>query len=322
MCYSAQIKADYVRYVRHFGATISLQRFTELFWERRRDGTWSKIPKALRESFRHPDSEAGFELAKLVAEGDRELEQRYREDLAAQRERLTKAEAVLAGPKPTKKAAEDKRIATNKIAATEANLAALQRRNLVDDDARIFPGSYAPVLIERDGQRFVVPMRYQCRMPGWNAAVERKYPGTYNARRDKLEESWSQLFGYRHGILVVTRFYENVARHRLEGRALAEGEKEENVVLAFDPQPPQDMLVACLWNVSKGADNGADLFTFAAITDEPPPEVAAAGHDRCIVPIKPEHVDAWLNPAVAPREALYAILDDRARPYYQHRLAA
>jgi len=34
-----------------------------------------------------------------VAEGDRELEQRYREDLVAQRERLTKAEAVLAGPK-------------------------------------------------------------------------------------------------------------------------------------------------------------------------------------------------------------------------------
>lgn len=27
---------------------------------------------------------------------------------------------------------------------------------------------------------------YQCRLPGWNEAMERKYPGTYNARRDNL----------------------------------------------------------------------------------------------------------------------------------------
>lgn len=322
MCYSAQIEADYNKYVRMFGATISLQRFTELFWERRRDGSWTKIPKGMRDAFRRPESEEGFELAKLIAEGDRDLEQRYRDELDAQRERLEKAETVLAGPKPTKKAAEDKRIASNKIAAATRGLADLQRREPDDKDSRIYPGSYAPVLIERDGQRIVAPMRYQCRMPGWTPAVERKYPGTYNARRDKLEESWGQLFGYRHGILVVTRFYENVPRHRMEGRELAPGEKEENVVLAFDPQPPQTMLVACLWNVSKGADNGADLFTFAAITDEPPPEVAAAGHDRCIVPIKPEHIDAWLNPVLAPREALFAILDDKARPYYAHQLAA
>ncbi len=177
-------------------------------------------------------------------------------------------------------------------------------------------------MIENDGQRIVVPMRYQCRLPGWNEATERKFPGTYNARRDNLEKSWGKLFGYRHGIMIVTRFYENVARHRVEGRELAPGEKEQNVVLAFDPQPPQEMLVACLWNVSPQADGGNDLFSFAAITDEPPAEVAAAGHDRCIVPLKPEHVEAWLNPDPHDLAALYAILDDRLKPYYEHRLAA
>jgi hypothetical protein len=35
-----------------------------------------------------------------------------------------------------------------------------------------------------------------------------------------------------------------------------------------------------------------DLWSFAAITDEPPQEVAAAGHDRCIIPIKEEHLNA------------------------------
>jgi len=58
------------------------------------------------------------------------------------------------------------------------------------------------------------------------------------------------------------------------------------------------------------------------ITDEPPPEVEAAGHDRCIVPIKTENIDAWLNPEASDLKAMYAILDDRDRPYYEHRLAA
>jgi putative SOS response-associated peptidase YedK len=322
MCYSAQIQADYRKFVREWGAIISLKRFVELFWEKRKDGQWSKIPKAMREAFRKPEDEQGFEVAKLMAEGDREQAERYQAELDAQTERLGKAEAVLTGPRPTKKAADDRRIATNKIKAAQRSLDDLLRTELVDRDSRIFPGSYAPVMIEKDGKRIVAPMRYQCRLPGWDESTERKYPGTYNARRDKLEESWGRLFGHRHGILIVTRFYENVSRHKMEGRDLAPGEREENVVLEFDPQPPQEMLVACLWNMSPHGDHGTDLFSFAAITDEPPPEVAAAGHDRCIIPIKPEHFDAWLNPDPSNLGALYAILDDRARPYYEHRLAA
>jgi putative SOS response-associated peptidase YedK len=247
---------------------------------------------------------------------------KYESELSAQTERLAQAGAVLASPKPTKKAADDQRIASNKISAAQRNLEDLQRKEPVDKDSRIYPGQYAPVMIAKDGQRLVVPMRYQCRLPDWNEATERKYPGTYNARRDNLEKSWGKLFGYRHGIMIVTRFFENVSRHKMEGRELTPAGKEENVVLEFDPQPPQEMLVACLWNISKCADHGTDLLSFAAVTDEPPPEVAATGHDRCIIPIKPEHIDAWLNPDPHNLQALYAILDDRARPYYEHRLAA
>lgn len=322
MCYSAQIKADYHVFLREHGATLSLKRFSELFWEKRQDGQWTRIPKAMREAFRRPRGEDEFALAKLVAEADREQADKYQAELSAQTGRLAVAEAILAGPKPTRKAANDQRVARNKIIAAQRNLDDLLRKQPADKDSRIYPGQYAPVMIAQDGQRIVMPMRYQCRLPDWNEATERKYPGTYNARRDKLQKTWGKLFGYRHGIMIVTRFYENVARHKMEGRELRTGEKEENVVLEFDPQPPQDMLVACLWNISRDADHGTDLLSFAAITDDPPPEVAAAGHDRCIIPIKPEHVDAWLNPDPHDLQALYAILDDRARPFYEHRLAA
>lgn len=309
MCYSAQVVASYEKFVRELGAIISIHEFVQLFVRKRTDGGWSKLPKGMRDAFRRPQNEAGFELAKIVAEGDRELEIALQAELAAQQQRLAKAQAILAGAKPTKKAAEDKRIAANKVKAAQRNLDDLRRQTPDPKDSRIYPGSYAPVLIREPatGARTVIPMRYQCRLPGWTDAIERKYPGTYNARRDKLEASWPKLFGYQHGIMIVTKFYENVERNG------------ENVVLEFSPNPPQDMLVACLWSHTANRD-GSTLWSFAAITDEPPPEIVAAGHDRCIIPIKPQHLDAWLNPDPNDLAACYAILDDRPRPYYEHRV--
>ncbi|MBA3590193.1 MAG: SOS response-associated peptidase family protein [Methylibium sp.] len=200
-------------------------------------------------------------------------------------------------------------------------LSDLKRTEPEERDSRIFPGVYAPVIVMESGRRVIKPMRYQCRPAGKPVFYDTKYPGTYNARRDNLEGFWKDLFGFSHGLMVVTAFYENVNRHRLEGRDLGEGEAVENVVLEFKPNPPQDMLVACLWSHWK-CDGEPDLLSFAAITDEPPPEIAAAGHDRCIVPIRPENIDAWLNPQKDNLSALHAILDERARPYYEHRLAA
>jgi len=176
-------------------------------------------------------------------------------------------------------------------------------------------------MIMENGRRIVKPMRYQCRIAGAAPFTDVKFPGTYNARRDNLEGYWRKQFGFTHGVMVARAFYENVSRHKMEGRELAPGEKEENVILEFRPNTSQDMLVACLWSHWQGAGE-PDLLSFAAVTDDPPPEIAAAGHDRCIIPIKPGSVDAWLNPDPKNLAAQYAILADRERPYYEHRLAA
>ena len=61
--------------------------------------------------------------------------------------------------------------------------------------------------------------------------------------------------------------------------------------------------------------------SFAAITNYRELEVAAAGHDRTMINIKPEHVDAWLNPDPKNLAALYAIFDDKRHPYYEHKRA-
>jgi putative SOS response-associated peptidase YedK len=309
MCYSAQIKAEYTRFVRSFGARISIRDFFDIYWRRAREDAKLRIPKAMDALFGAPQSVEEREVAALIAEFNAAEAARFEQELFKQRKRLADAERALA-TKPTRAAAESKRIAVDKVGWCLGKLAALRRSEPIDEDARIFPGWYAPVIVMEGGQRVVKPMRYQCRPAGKPASYDTKFPGTYNARRDKLEGGfWKGVFGHTHAIMVVSRFFENVQR---DGK---------NAVLEFNPRSGEDMLVACLWS-RWTAPGERDLLSFAAITDDPPPEIAAAGHDRCIVPIKPEHVDAWLNPDPKDLPALHALLDDRQRPYYEHRLAA
>lgn len=79
-------------------------------------------------------------------------------------------------------------------------------------------------------------------------------------------------------LMVATRFYENVT-----------GADGRNKVLEFVPKDGAPMLIACLW--SRWTDptgKEPDLLSFAAITDDPEPEVAAAGHDRTVIRRRPD----------------------------------
>lgn len=82
-----------------------------------------------------------------------------------------------------------------------------------------------------------------------------------------------------------------------------------------------EMNIACVYSRWKQPD-GKTLLSFAAITDEQPPEIAAAGHDRVIINIRQENVVAWLNPEGRSDADLQAILSDVQRPCYEHALAA
>ena len=318
MCYSAQVQANYRKYVRAWGADISLAEFFKLYWDKTQ-GLKLRTPKALDDAFAQPQNDEERRIKALIDELQGRQAHDLEQELFRQKKRLADAERTLRG-KTTKAATESRRIATDKIAWALGKLSDLGRGEPVAEDSRIFPGWYAPVMVMQGGGKIVRPMRYQCRLAGKPAAYDAKYPGTYNARRDNLQGFWKEQFGQTHAIMIVNAFFENVSRHRVEGRALPEGEKDENVVLEFHPRPEQEMLVACLWSHWREGDN--ELLSFAAITDDPPAEIAAVGHDRCIIPIRPENVDAWLNPQGRSVAELNAILDDRAKPYFEHRLAA
>jgi putative SOS response-associated peptidase YedK len=311
MCYSAQIEASYQRYVRAYHTDIDIETFVTLFVARL-DNDRIKLPMALEHAFDAPVNAREAQIKGLIDQHREQQAAKFEQELFKQRARLADAERSLLS-KTTKAATEAKRISSTKIAWCKGKLADLRRVDLQDQDSRIYPGYYAPVMVMQDGKRILKPMRYQCRPAGKPVAVDTQYPGTYNARRDNLEGYWKGQFGFTHGIMVVHAFFEHVERSTPEGL--------KKYQLEFKPRPKQDMLVACLW--SQWTRPGEpDLLSFAAITDEPPVEIAQAGHDRCVIPLKPEHIDAWLNPDPKNLAQLYAILDDRERPYYEHRLAA
>ncbi|MBJ9658466.1 SOS response-associated peptidase family protein [Burkholderia multivorans] len=279
MCYSAQVWANYRQYIRTFGAHMDIAEFARLYFLQA-EGSNVKTPKALDDAFLDPQSEGEREIRQLIDKTHAQQKTKLEQELFTQRTRLTEAERKLES-KVTKAATESQRIATNKIEATLRRIEDLNRTESEPRDSRIFPGTYAPVLVMENGEYVVKPMRYQCRITGKPANYDVKYPGTYNARRDNLEGFWKPCFGHTHGVMLVEVFYENVKKVKMEGTLLETHDKDENVVLEFRPSNRQLMHVACLW--SRWTKPGEpDLLSFAAITDEPPPEIEAAGHDRCI----------------------------------------
>lgn len=109
--------------------------------------------------------------------------------------------------------------------------------------------------------------------------------------------------------------------HLYEHRELGPDEKPKNLVLEFDSRPAQDMLVACLWD-RWTHPRESDLYSFAAITDEPTPEVAATGHQRTIITSEEASLEDWLLPSSVSRERLQNILSPKEPPFYIHQIAA
>jgi putative SOS response-associated peptidase YedK len=297
MCYSSQIAAAYQQYLKLTGARIDLDQFRQVYGFRHANAGSIRIARAVDRWFDEPKNAAERAIRQLIDQHRAEAVAKLETEIFAQRKRLADAERKLQA-KPTRAAAESRRIAGDKI---EAALGRLSRLKATD----------AHPSVVQDGEDRVVRLaRYHCRQAGQPASIDRRFPGLYNARRDNLEKFWRREFGHSHAVMLADSFYEKVER---DGR---------NAVLHFVPRPAGTMRVACLYAEWTDPAGGPPLLSFAAVTDEPPAEVAAAGHDRMIVNLKPEHLAAWLTPAGRSLQELQRLLTDRDAPYYEHEVLA
>jgi putative SOS response-associated peptidase YedK len=257
-------------------------------------------------SRRHQDCDRSLSRRKDSRVGSRNLQAAQRH---ADAERALKA-------KHTKKAEADLGISSRKVEQLKGWLDGTKTFENKPDDVVVRAMNYGPVIIPTDKGRTLTAMRYHCRLAGKPASIDRQLPGLYNARLDSLEKWWAPVFGVKHALFVITGFRDNVKRHDMEHRELALNEAPQNVVLEFTPRDQQDMPVPCVWDRWQQA--GDELNSFALITDEPPPEVAAAGHDRCPINLIAEAADQWLRPSAMTKSELLNVLARRRRPYYEH----
>jgi putative SOS response-associated peptidase YedK len=319
MCYSAQVEASFKKLQRMYPSDIDFESFESLFGQRLVDDK-IKIARAVELNFTDPQTAVEKRIKELIDAHYAATESKVQQEIFRQKKRLADAERTLR-EKATKKALNEQRIATNKIASDVNRLKEFKRTTLEDRDMRIYPFEYVPIIVNEGAGNRIIAARYHCRPAGKPSSYDKRFDGLYTARRDSLQNFWKDQFGKCHAIMVISSFWENVKLHNYEHRSLKPEEVEKNLVLHFNPKPAVAMSVACLWS-RWNSPGERSLTSFAAISDAPPPEIAAAGHDRVVIALKDTNVATWLLPDEQDAAALFKLLDDRQQIYFEHLRAA
>jgi putative SOS response-associated peptidase YedK len=219
-------------------------------------------------------------------------------------------------------------------------------------DSRIFPGYYAPVLADKGQGLQIELMRYSAYPPA-RVRHPQSYT-TYNARRDNLSSAfWSEAFMCHHGFVVLERFYEWVLVEDLlqagvvtleqvteefrrqaaqrQAKIIAAGKKykptpteqtdprRRRIIIEFRANGSEDLTVPVIFSQAK-LEGGRWDSGFAIITDLPPQEVMAAGHDRCPVVLESGALQDWLHPDGKSSLQLQEVLGRRQLVTFQHQL--
>lgn len=219
---------------------------------------------------------------------------------------------------------------------------------IANRDDRIYPMYYAPIIYKKDNELVIEPMRYSTFSP----LPMRKYT-SYNARRDNLTSPfWADAFGKNHGFIVIKAFYEWVAVKNLikagvvkleqikeEFRKKSEERKKQllekgkkyyptknelqeaifkDIIIEFKPEKNEDLLVPVIFNSDPAKEN--PFKGFAIITDEPTPEIKAAGHDRCPIILAYDAIKQWLKAADKSNEEIQIILRQNIKHFFKHQL--
>ena len=149
-----------------------------------------------------------------------------------------------------------------------------------DDDGRFYPNWFAPVIIQQDSEKHIVPMRYRVRPYGSDKEVPTKY-NMYNAKVESLlsAQNWRKLIGRNHAVVAVSQFYEYVNK----------------VEVGITPIKPETLKFAAIYDEWSSPGGEVSFRSFAIITGPPPQSVLAIGHHRCPISLSNAEVDQWLS---------------------------
>jgi putative SOS response-associated peptidase YedK len=174
-----------------------------------------------------------------------------------------------------------------------------------NEDGKVFPNYFAPIIIAQQESKIIVPMRYRIRPNNSRDEIPIKF-NVFNARLDSLEirNTWKPLFTRKHGLVPYKRFYEWV-----------EDEKGKKKLISFFPDNNGMMLSPCLFDYWIDPALNISFFSFAIITTEPPKEILDMGHDRCPILLREENINEWLN--IKDKNRAYELLREQRSEHFQ-----
>lgn len=307
MCYSAMIEADLRKLQKKFNVKIDWESFDEAYNIRMKYDQ-AMIPSGL-DSYIIKNAETPLQkrLAKMAKEHYKGEIEKFSAKLKKYEQDVLDFEAKL---KAGSKAKDLKTKLEKRRETVEWHKEKIDYYERIEETGapRVFPNFYAPVIIKDGKEELIRLMRYHL-CPKNGKELNAFQYNLFNARRDKLLESrtWKPVFGKKHAIFPFLRFYESV-----------EGKNGEAKIIYFEPRDQDIMWSAAIYEESKIAPGL--IRSFAAITDEPPPEVSAAGHDRCPVFLSEDKFERWLEPQESPLE-LVELLTSVVPAYFEHTAA-
>jgi putative SOS response-associated peptidase YedK len=300
VCYSSLLEKSYDEYVKMFGAPYDMGAFYTLYRQRQLD-LLLKIPAEWDDVL--------IAIDPINAGAIRESVRTWRANCEAELVRLDTEIAELEAALPKKAPAEMKKPLTDARNRRKRINTVLNAKASDEKTYRIYPKYFAPVIFEESGVRKTVPMRFRV-LPRNGVEMPDDY-NVFNAMRSNLtvRKTWKPLFGKNHALFPFLQFYEWVKP------------KGKSVEVSFRPDGYDRMWSASIYEEYQSPEVGL-IRSFAMVTDDPPPEVAAAGHDRCPVFIAQGAVDAWLRPQGKSLEELDALLGEKQPTYFSNSLAA
>jgi putative SOS response-associated peptidase YedK len=161
----------------------------------------------------------------------------------------------------------------------------------------ICPTDTIDTVIERDGKREIVPMRWGL-IPNWWKKSAKETPSTFNARAETVaaRPMFREAFKRQRCLIPASGYYEWLP--------MPIG-KQPYYYTSHDGSP---LTFAGLWDEWKEIETGQTLRSCAMIVTNAN-ALAAKVHDRMPVLLQPQDFDGWLNGTAGP-ELLKAAPDD------------
>lgn len=175
----------------------------------------------------------------------------------------------------------------------------------VDEQGRIYPNYYSPVIVIENKKRLIKPMRYRVRPRRSKEEVPTKF-NVFNARLDSLltRQTWSPLIGKQHCLIPALSFFEWVT---------SDGKKKQ---IEFMPENQSTMWVAGLYDIWIAPDKSETIESFAIITTDPPEEISSKGHDRCPITLEDGQIDEWLDTTMETKKNCLELLTNSRQLRY------